>query len=62
MVIRIPSIMVNQYIFNDPEWNEYFLVEIYEDTIDGTIVTLKVKRDGWSDIWSLPLEQTKGAK
>jgi hypothetical protein len=54
--------MVSQYIFNDPDWNEYFLIDIYEDTIDGTVVTLKVKRDGWSDIWSLPLKQVKGAE
>ena len=54
--------MVNQYIFNDPDYNEYFLIDIYEYTIDGTIVTLKVKRDGWSDIWSLPLKQVKGAE
>jgi len=43
------------YMYHDKEENEYFLVEVYENK-----VTLKVKRDGWSDIWSLPLEQVKG--
>ena len=41
--------MTRQLIYKDA--GEYFLVEIYEDT-----VTLKVKREGWSDMWSLPLE------
>ena len=44
-----------QYMFEDE--GEYFLVEIY-----GERVTLKVKRDGWGDIWSLPLEQVRGPK
>jgi hypothetical protein len=45
--------MVNkQYIYQDN--NEYFLIEIWENK-----VTLKVKRDGWSDIWSLPLQLIK---
>jgi hypothetical protein len=43
----------NQYIFQDE--NEFFLIDIYENK-----VTLKVKRAGWSDTWSLPLEQIKG--
>lgn len=43
-----------QYLFKDA--GEYYLVEIYGDK-----VTLKVKRDGWSDTWSLPLEETRGA-
>jgi hypothetical protein len=42
-----------QYLYSDN--GEYFLVEIWEDK-----VTLKVKRDGWSDIWSLPLKQIRG--
>lgn len=45
--------MSKQYIFEDA--NEYFLIDVY----DGKI-TLKVKRNGWSDTWSLPLKQIKG--
>ena len=41
--------MARQLIYQDED--EYFLVEIYEDT-----VTLKVKREGWHDTWSLPLQ------
>lgn len=33
----------------------YFLVDIY----DSGTVTLKIKEDGWSDTWSLPLEEVK---
>ncbi len=44
--------MVKQYIYEDS--NEYFLVELYENE-----VTLKVKREGWSDTWSLPLKLIK---
>jgi hypothetical protein len=47
--------MSKQYLYADGS-GEYFLVEIWEDK-----VTLKVKRDGWSDTWSLPLEETRGA-
>lgn len=42
-----------QYVYEDG--NEYFLIEVYEGK-----VTLKVKRHGWSDTWSLPLKQIKG--
>jgi hypothetical protein len=49
--------MVKQYIYQDG--NEYFLIDVYKDTIDGDVVTLKVKRNGWSDIWSLPLQLIK---
>jgi hypothetical protein len=42
---------VKQYIFQ--EGAEFFLVDIYED---GKVY-LKVKREGWSDTWSLPLEE-----
>ncbi len=49
--------MVNQYIFHDKETNQYYLIDIYNDTI-----TLKVKHQGWSDTWSLPLNQVKGAE
>ena len=49
--------MGKQYIYN--AGSEYYLVEIDKGTIDGDIVTLKVKRNGWSDIWSLPLELVK---
>ena len=48
------KMMDPQYLFKDE--GEYYLVEIYGDK-----VTLKVKRNGWSDTWSLPLEQTRGA-
>lgn len=41
---------MKQFIFQ--EGQEYFLVDIY----DSGAVTLKVKRDGWSDTWSLPLD------
>lgn len=44
--------MDKQYIYK--AGSEYYLVEVYEDK-----VTLKVKRNGWSDIWSLPLELIK---
>lgn len=46
--------MEGLYIYKDA--GEYFLVEIWDNK-----VTLKVKRNGWSDTWSLPLEETKGA-
>jgi len=49
------SMSLEYYMYHDKEENEYFLVEVYENK-----VTLKVKRDGWGDIWSLPLEQVKG--
>lgn len=42
------------YVFQDGA--RFYLVDIYPE--DGTI-TLKVKRDGWSDTWSLPLEQVQ---
>ena len=42
--------VITQAIFQEDE--EYFLVEIQAD---GKI-QLKRKLDGWSDIWSLPLE------
>lgn len=46
---------LEHYIYYDKEENEYFLIEVYENK-----VTLKVKRTGWSDTWSLPLKQVKG--
>ena len=46
--------MTEQFIYEDA--GEYFLIEIYKD-----VVTLKVKRQGWSDTWSLPLQEIKGA-
>ena len=46
--------MSAQYVFQDGA--QFYLVDIYPE--DG-IVTLKVKRDGWSDTWSLPLEQVQ---
>jgi hypothetical protein len=44
--------MGKQYIYQ--AGSEYYLVEVYEDK-----VTLMVKRNGWSDIWSRPLELVK---
>ena len=44
---------MKQYIFQ--QGAQYFLVDIYEN---GT-VTLKVKENGWSDTWSLPLDEVK---
>jgi hypothetical protein len=41
------------YIFSEGE--RYYLVEIYEDGA----VSLKIKEDGWSDTWSLPLDEVK---
>lgn len=41
--------VARQLIYQDE--GEYFLVEVYENT-----VTLKVKREGWHDTWSLPLQ------
>ena len=53
--------MVNEYrLFHDKDTNQYYLIDVYEDTIDGTVITLKVKHNGWSDTWSLPLEQVRG--
>ena len=40
-----------QSIFQD-EANGFYLVEVFPD---GK-VTLKIKENGWSDTWSLPLE------
>ena len=45
--------MPKQHIFQ--EGNSYYLVDIYPD---GRVY-LKVKQDGWSDTWSLPLEEVK---
>ena len=47
--LKAENLMARQLIYQDED--EYFLVEIYEDT-----VTLKVKREGWHDTWSLPLQ------
>lgn len=54
--------MSTQRIYRDDDTNQYYLVDIYEDTIDGTVVTLKVKHQGWSDTWSLPLNEIKGGE
>ena len=43
---------MKQYVFQNGMDN-YYLVDIYED---GT-VTLKIKTQGWGDIWTLPLEE-----
>lgn len=44
---------MKQYIFQ--QGAQFYLVDIYEN---GT-VTLKVKENGWSDTWSLPLDEVK---
>jgi hypothetical protein len=41
----------SQHIFKNG--NSFFLVDIWED---GK-VTLKVKEQGWSDVWSLSLDE-----
>jgi hypothetical protein len=44
-----------QYIYvDDSDEARYYLVEIWDNT-----VTLKVKAEGWSDTWSLPLKLIK---
>jgi hypothetical protein len=44
---------MKQYIFS--KGGSYYLVDIYED---GT-VSLKIKENGWSDTWSLPIDEVK---
>jgi hypothetical protein len=44
---------MEQHIFT--ENGKFYLVDIYED---GRVF-LKIKEQGWSDTWSLPLEQVK---
>lgn len=49
--------MAEYHIFvDDSDEARYYLVEIWDNR-----VTLKVKEQGWSDTWSLPLKETKGA-
>lgn len=49
---------MKQFVFQNSEKAEkFYLVDIYED---GT-VTLKVKEEGWGDIWSLPQTLVEGA-
>ena len=43
--------METQHIFTQD--NKFYLVSVF----DGKM-TLKIKEDGWSDIWSLPLAET----
>lgn len=42
---------MKNYVFENE--NKFYLVEIYED---GK-VSLKIKENGWSDIWSLPIKE-----
>ena len=42
-----------QFVFQNG--NQYFLIDIWEA---GTI-TMKIKENGWSDTWSLPLPLVK---
>ena len=44
---------MEQHIFQ--QGAQYFLVDIYEN---GRVF-LKVKENGWSDTWSLPLDEVK---
>jgi len=45
---------MHQHIFQDG--SRFYLVEVREN---GQ-VTLKVKENGWSDIWSAPVPESKG--
>ena len=49
--MNYPASTAVQQIFQDGE--KYYMVEIYPN---GKIV-LKVKEYGWSDTWSLPVEE-----
>lgn len=49
--MNYPTSTAVQQIFQDGE--KYYMVEIYPN---GKIV-LKVKEYGWSDTWSLPVEE-----
>lgn len=40
-----------QAVFQDGE--KYYLVEVFPDNK----ISLKVKENGWSDTWSLPVEE-----
>ena len=43
--------MINSKIFQDGD--KYYFVEVYEN---GEIV-LKIKENGWGDIWSLAIKE-----
>lgn len=47
---------MKQYIYQDGD--RYYLVEVWP----SGVVTLKVKEDGWSDTWSLPIEKVREAE
>ena len=49
--MEYPSGTAVQQVFQDGA--KYYLVELYPN---GKII-LKVKENGWSDIWSLPVEE-----
>ena len=44
---------MEQHVYKNGD--KYYLVDIW----DNGAVTLKLKDDGWGDIWSLPLEEVK---
>lgn len=43
---------MEQHIFQDGD--RYFLVDITE-----SFISLKIKENGWDDIWSLPIKKVK---
>jgi hypothetical protein len=43
---------MEQHIYHDETDNRFYLVELYNG-----VVTLKVKENGWSDVWSLPIKE-----
>lgn len=55
MKLEIPTGKADMKLFIFQKGASFYLVEMYPD---GK-VTLKVKEDGWSDTWSLPLDEVK---
>lgn len=53
--LEIPTGKADMKLFIFQKGASFYLVEMYPD---GK-VTLKVKEDGWSDTWSLPLDEVK---
>jgi len=45
---------LSQYVFEDK--GKFYLVDVY---LPEGKVYLKIKEDGWGDVWSLPLEQVE---
>ena len=44
---------LSQYVFENE--GKFYLVDIYRD---GRVY-LKIKEDGWGDVWSLPIPQVE---